>query len=243
VKTPGTSLTITAAAIRSFYISLFALNALLILVTALSDLHLPLTQSGIVLQFDLKLERNIATWYSSTLLFLAAWAAFAISRLDLAETPAFYRRVWLLVALSFAGLSLDETAQIHEKVGVMFTRRFGTIPGLTTGSAYPVFAWIVVFLPLIVGFIVIMFVIARWSLSLHGFSRKLIFAGIGCWIGVLIAETVEAQLMRLSVSRSLEGAVEEGLEIVGSTCFLIAFVEFFRSQVNVVRFIADDEIT
>jgi hypothetical protein len=42
----------------------------------------------------------------------------------------------------------------------MFTRRFGTIPGLTTANASPVFAWIVVFLPLIIAFIVIMFIIA-----------------------------------------------------------------------------------
>jgi hypothetical protein len=195
------TLAIAEPAIRSFYLSVFALNALLIMVTALSDLPLPIAQSGIILQFDLKLEHNIAVWYSSTLLLLTACVAFAISRLDVSEKPVFYRRVWLVVALSFAALSVDETAEIHEKAGIVFTRHFGTVPGLTTGNARPVFAWLIVFLPLTVVFIVVMIVAARWSLRLHPYSRKLTFAGIGCWVGVLMAETAEAQLMRFSLKR------------------------------------------
>ena len=55
-------------------------------------------------------------------------------------------------------------------------------------------------------------------------------ARLACWIGVLGAEFLEAQLVRWSVQRSLHGALEEGLELTGAVLFLVGFVETLRRR-------------
>lgn len=66
--------------------------------------------------FDLELERNFPTWYSSTLLFVLAllWGGYAYS-----ENRKTAPTLWapLFVALLFCALSIDEIAMIHERFG------------------------------------------------------------------------------------------------------------------------------
>jgi hypothetical protein len=226
---PGTlQIVVGQPAIRRFYQAVIAASSLVVLVTGASDLGFAFAQRGLILHLDLNLEGNVAVWYSSVLLFLGGLSALAIS----AHPPTQIRRrtqyrwVWTLTALFFLGLSADETAQLHEMAGRIFTRRVGDVPGLTAGSA-PVFAWIVALAPLIFGFVIAMMTAAEW-LRQHRRSRRLALAGLACWIGVIAAEFVQAQLHRLSVERSIQGVIEEGLEVAGSTLFLIAFIEFLR---------------
>ena len=102
----------------------------------------------------------------------------------------------------------------------------GDVPGLTRGAG-PAFAWIVALAPLILCFILVIRTAADW-LRQHRRSRRLALAGLACWMGVIVAEFVQAQLRRLSMQRSVQGVIEEGLEVTGSTLFLIAFLEFLR---------------
>jgi hypothetical protein len=53
-----------------------------------------------------------------------------------------------------------------------------------------------------------------------------------CWIGVIGAEVMQAQLARWSLQRSFQGVIEEGLEITGASLFLMAFMEFLRCEQN-----------
>jgi len=39
-------------------------------------------------------------------------------------------------------------------------------------------------------------------------------------------------MKRHFLSRGVQGVIEEGLEIVGTTCLLIAFTEFLRTQLS-----------
>ena len=230
-------LSVSEQTLRRFYQLIFVANALVIFVTAASDVGLAFAQRGI-LQLDLKLEGNVAVWYSSTLLFLTALAALAISTHVPPQItqPRLYCLVWRIATLFFLGLAIDETAQLHERTGHLFTKYFGGVPGLTPGAG-PVFAWLVALAPMIIVFLVVMKMAAQW-LRLHNRSRNLALAGIACWIGVLLAEFIQAQLRRLSMPRSIQGVIEEGLEIIGTTLFLISFLEFLRyisSQCSAAR--------
>lgn len=66
--------------------------------------------------FDLELERNFPTWYSSTLLFVLAllWGCYAY-----AENKHRSSAAWapILVALLFCAFSIDEIAMVHERFG------------------------------------------------------------------------------------------------------------------------------
>jgi hypothetical protein len=224
------NINVPGAAIRKFYGLLFAGNALLILATALSDLKHTIVANLIGMQLDLKLEGNFAVWYSSMVLLLGAMGAFAIGArtwIDSKSDP-FARYLWVSIGLAFLGLSMDETAQLHEKAGMLFTEHLGRVPFLTEGGR-PAFAWLLIFLPLVAVFLACMMSAVRW-LRANPLCRKLALSGMICWIGVLLAEFYEAQVRRWSMQRSLQGVIEEGLELTGATLFLIAFVEFLRAK-------------
>ncbi len=205
-----------------------AIDALLIVTTLLSDLGVALAQGGLGQQFDLKLEGNFAVWYSSVLLLLAGFGAFLAERRMRALAPdRFASLAWWLVGTCFIVLSLDETAQLHERIGTRFTKHVAIVPGLTD-AAPSVFGWLVALSPLIVAFVVCVRAAALQLTAIDRRSRRLMLAALACWLGVLVAEFVQARLYRAGLDRSVQGALEEGLEIAGSTLFLFAFVGLLR---------------
>src|SRR4030095_3397220 len=143
---------VSGSFVRLVYISIACFNGLLILVTLASDLGMTLPPGfG---QFDLKLEGNFATWYSSALLLLAGGIALLIAASPAPATlrPAMYRMAWSTMALVFFALSVDETIEIHERIGYWFTARVGAIPGFSEGG-FGIFGWVVALLPFIALFI------------------------------------------------------------------------------------------
>jgi hypothetical protein len=222
IRVPGSFL-------RLVYLSIACLNAWLMLVTLASDLGMTLPRG--FAQFDLKLEGNFATWYSSALLLIAGGAALliAVSPAPTRLRPVTYRLAWSATALVFFALSVDEMIEIHERIGFWSADHVGSIPGFTEGG-YPVFTWVVALLPFIVLFVVGMRVMIRSWIGADRTSRNLAVAALWCWIGALAAEVTQAELVRLSLNRSVEGVIEEGLEITGTALFFAAFCQFLRSQ-------------
>jgi hypothetical protein len=214
--------------LRLLYITIACFNLLLILATLLSDLGVLPRGFG---QFDLKLEGNFATWYSSVLLYLAGGAALLNSLTPPPATvrPAIHRLAWTMLSLALFALSVDEMIELHERIGLWFTTQFGTIHGFTEGT-HGTFAWVVALLPFVALFVAGMGAIIRTWLRAHSASRTLAAAALSCWIGVIAAEVVEAEMSRLSIDRMVEGVVEEGLEITGSALLLAAFCEFLRGR-------------
>jgi hypothetical protein len=58
----------------------------------------------------------------------------------------------------------------------------------------------------------------------------LALGGTVFWISALFAESIEAGMTRIVMTRVTEGFIEEGCEIVGTTCLLIAFTEYFQRE-------------
>jgi len=216
------------ALLRRICQAMIAGTALLILVTLVTDLGFEFEHphlNRVMMLFDLKLEGNIAVWFSSTLLVVTGIAALFIAA-QMPTRPRHFNLAWMLAALFFIGLSVDETAQLHEAVGRMFTREVVAVPWLTPGAGAD-FGWLVALTPFILAFLAVMMIVSR-SLRPHPPSYRLAVAGLGCWIGVLLAEFIQAQLRQLSMERSVQGVIEEGLEIVGTNLFLASFLTFLR---------------
>lgn len=225
----GVCLHVSRTTLVGFYYCLVAGNLLLILMTLLSDLGFAFTKHRVLVQFDLKQEGNIAVWYSSTILLLAGLAAFIISSRPLATPSWWLKYLWRLVALFFVAMSADEAAQLHEEAGVVFTKYFGVVSGLTEGSL-PVFGWLLALLPAMLVFLSLLTVAALSCFRFHLRSRRLLVGGVACLVGAGIAEYVQAQMVRLSMDRFIQGVIEEGLELSGITLFLFAFLEYLRTQ-------------
>jgi len=165
---------------------------------------------------DLDAEDNLPTWYSS-MQWMLCGAIFAVFAWRNARwTVRSSWSLWLLPLL-FAGLSLDEVAQVHEWLG----RRTDVLlkGGTRYTSAFPVSGiWMFV---IGVPFIVVLAVIVNGVRPYFaGALRALWLTCLGMAVmlaGAIGVETLSNFVVAGSVWATIEVAVEECLEMVGST--------------------------
>lgn len=85
--------------------------------------------------FDVNAERSVPTWYGASLL-LACGLLLGVTAVLKMQMRQPFRHHWLVLALIFVGLSVDEIAGFHEKLNAPLLRRVGDIPWLH-------FAWVI----------------------------------------------------------------------------------------------------
>jgi hypothetical protein len=155
--------------------------------------------------FDLDEEESLGTWFSALILFAAGQLTLLQSRLT-RSLDGGWSLWWLLLAIGFHLLSLDEVAGFHEFVNTVvdFTHwtTFGAILVLVIAAAYLPFLWA---LPPRI----------RWLFVIAG----AIYVGgaVGVEWGTLWHEEND-QLDTLGYN--LWNALEEGMEMAGISLFI-----------------------
>lgn len=160
-------------------------------------------------------ENTLPSWYSSTLLFLNALllAITASSSRHAKEKAAKY---WAFLAVIFVGLSIDEGASFHEKMG----RVMHSILDL---SGVFHFAWVIP-----AGIMVLLFVLAyipfllslpkNTAIGMISAGAIYIFGAIGFeMIGSLIVSSAGIY----TVEYAIAATIEEITEIAGMTLFFV----------------------
>lgn len=96
--------------------------------------------------FDLDMERNVPTLFSSALMLIAAFLFYLLSKSP-KEIKKGSRRYWLGLGFVFTFLAFDESAKIHEQLGD-FTEKF------VEASGYLHYPWVISYsvLVLVLGF-------------------------------------------------------------------------------------------
>lgn len=171
--------------------------------------------------FRLSGESTIPTWYSSFLLLACGTALLIIARVRERRAD------WALLGAIFVYMSVDELVQIHELLN-------GTAP--LTGAIY--FGWV---LPATAVVILLAVRFVPFLLALPARRRRQFFVAGAVYIGAALA--LEVPLGQLAVSDGLQSfayrlldTVEEALEIVGLSLFLVALLEEMPPfSVTVVR--------
>lgn len=187
----------------------------------------------VLVQFHLATENVVAAWYSSMLLLtvaLAAGLAFALDPRNTGTAPVFrekrgqpgLRFGWLLIALTFAGLSLDELGSFHERLGML---RYGrdhaagwvyvlVIPIAAVGTFMLAFAWL--------------------RLRRVPAAAGLFALGTALFLSDPAFELAEMSLLRAGMGNDLAVhnallVMEEGIvELGGALCFLIGALSYIR---------------
>lgn len=161
-------------------------------------------------------EGNILSWYSSFVLAVAALLLFLQFR-RAASAQDRDTIGWLILALGFLFLSIDETAQLHEQLTLL-------LRGAASDSGHRQFAWVLVGAPLafVVGLIFIPFLQrlradTRW---------RFILAGLVYLAGTLGLEAIGARLADAagfeSIYYGIAMCTEETFEFIGATLFTTA---------------------
>lgn len=104
-------------------------------------------------------EDGIASWFGTTqttFLALTIWLCWVVVRR--AEGSAWRRRGWLMLAIFFSAMAVDDGAMLHERAGTVFDQIHSadapggamTDVGSSLLEAFPSYAWQIVVLPVFV---------------------------------------------------------------------------------------------
>lgn len=164
--------------------------------------------------FSLSYEHNLPSWYSSMLLFACA-IALGVRAVRASETRDTFRRHWWVLTGGFAYMSIDEAVELHEHLGGLFHFH---------GVLY--FGWVV---PAALLVLVLLASYVRFLRHLPPRTRtRFVIAGV-----IYVGGAVGMELpLGWWTDRHGDGNftyalidwVEESLEMLGASMFLLALV-------------------
>jgi hypothetical protein len=189
---------------------------------------------GFVPLFDLNGERNVPTWFSSSMLLLCCVLLAAIAHSEGREGGRDVLH-WRLLSAIFLFMSVDEAVQIHEQTIDPLRSVFGT------GGIFH-YAWSVLGLAFVLAFAVVYFpFVAR----LDARTRRLFVVSgalfVGGALGMEFVQGWHDGLYGMDGTTALITTVEEVLEMSGVVVFVYALLSRLGSHGSVVRFCAGEE--
>jgi hypothetical protein len=231
-------ITLSRRSINFLYLSILFIDLFFIAILLYDVQHQPPQMEAIAYfwfsKLDLKNESNLATWYSSLILF--ATGCLALLNLCVntytSRLKWLYRIGWSLIGGLLILLSADESAVIHESIASMayLEKSNAARQEITLGAG----DWIPFLLPFIIATVVGLLLFIIFSFFKCKKLMLLGLAGVFCWIGSIVGEAIEGKFINLAMSRPLEGLLEESLEVIGTTLLLIAFAEHYQWRQKVV---------
>lgn len=219
---------IRVAAIRRVLVAaLLAVAAAGLAVELLHHGPLPDLDEDLVGLFSLSYEGNLPTWYSSALLLACAVTLGAIAP----AAPDGQGRYWSLLAAVFGYLSIDEAVGLHEQLNELV--HLG-------GPLY--FGWI---LPAGVAVALLGAAYLRFLLRLPPETRRRFLLAGALYVGGALLMEIPLGLWTEAhgdgdLGYALIDFVEESLEMIGATLFLLALLRH-AAQHGPARVALEDE--
>ena len=186
--------------------------------------HMPLgTAKVLARRFSLDLENTPAAWFSAAMLLLAAGLMWSIS-LRGQETNDRFRRHWLVLAVIFVVLSLDEASSFHEMLIIPLRER------LNLGGIF-YYAWV---LPAMVFCAVVAVAYLPMLVSLPPTLRNRLLIAGGLYVGGALGMEMVGGAMADSGFRGTLAyvtvtTVEETMEMLGAVVLIHALMAHLRA--------------
>ena len=199
-------------------------------------------------------ENVVASWYSGTLLLLSSAMAGLCALVDTrrfrTSPERLYAGGWLVIAVVFAVLSLDEVGSFHERIGTvssfaeMLLVPFQGETGLAERarrviSLTPLGGHVALAVPIgVVAFFLLAFAWVR--LRRHPAAFLLMILGTALFMSVPFYERVEHRLLRVAALADWTAFdrliwLEEGTEMFGMLAFVGAMVMYLAGASEKVR--------
>lgn len=171
--------------------------------------------------FDVSLEGNIPTFFSSFLLLTSSFICLLIFKAGKEiERTTYYRNCWLLLSIGFGFLSLDEACRIHEQFS-----KLTTLTGEHAG--YMHHSWIIPYA--LIALLCSVFFL-KFLKSLPGRTRTLfLISGILYVLAAVGFEPIEGHL---SVIYQADNIYDKLLCNVEEMCEMGSIVLFIKTLIN-----------
>lgn len=233
---PAETQLISISVIKRFLLLIFLLHVLFLggtgfvhsIYTTQNDFDTTInspTLAYLINALNLGNENNLAAWYSSIVLMCVALFTITCFHLDDSPAQSILRYGWIGLTLIFVLLSFDELGSLHENAGKITSL---DILGDKSWES-------VIIVP---GILILLFMgLFAWHKLRHQYA-VIFFLLTGCllYISVPIQEHIEISLFELNQNienwrrPALHVVLEEGAELFGSFCFLMAFYIFIKKQ-------------
>lgn len=179
-----------------------------------------------VRMFDLDMERNVPTLFSSLIFAISSFLFYLLSRLP-KEQENRNRRYWLGLSFVFIFLSFDESAKIHEQLGD-FTERF------VDASGFLHYPWVISYsiLVLILAAVYLRFFLKMKRKIFWSFVAAAVIFLSGALGFELLGANESSQHGTDTVTYSVLYTIEESLEMFG-VIYLIHILLGLLDQTNV----------
>ena len=181
--------------------------------------------------FNITREDGLASFFAviqTFLVTLVLWLIyFVVKQQNSRKSDA---SGWLLLACFFSYLTIDDGAKVHERIGTAINRNYSDLE-------LPSYAWQVFIAPVfcVIGLWIIWFLWRQGNMI----KRSLVFLALSCLATALAIDFVEGMqdgyqiLLNITqwpeeTVRHFSKSVEEFLEMLGMTLFLLAFIDYFR---------------
>ncbi|MEH6529299.1 MAG: hypothetical protein V7718_05065 [Porticoccus sp.] len=193
--------------------------------------------------FNVAHEQSLGTWFS--VVQAAAAGIILLGLHQLTCTRQWRTWGWLLLAIFFLYISIDDAAKIHERLGDHVGRLAADNEHSLLGELsrfFPSYAWQWVFAPFFgaIGLYILLFL---WYQLPENQLRLTVVAAFGCWtiaVGIDYIEGREGffepiaaalEVKKYTVSHPFLMA-EEFMEMFGTSLFLSLFIQRYLSQLN-----------
>jgi hypothetical protein len=185
--------------------------------------------SDIARRFTVDSEGSVPAWYSSNLLLVASALLAVVATVAFNERDRWWKH-WAALSAMFCLLSLDEAASFHESLILPLRTHFGA-----NGIFF--FAWVIpgVFFVGAVGLAFLKFVLNLDTKTRNRFvlAGSLFVGGaLGMEFvgGAFIDALGEGHILHIGAA-----AIEETLEMLGVTLFIIAILKHLETRVGEFR--------
>jgi len=201
---------------------LIVITSILILVNIINDL-LGQPSWQITSLIYVGFEANITTWFSSILLLIAAiyaYKCFLASRRNQSE-----QKIWQFLSLGLLGMSCDEVATIHERLGNTLNKYYFQFDAIKKSS------WVIILGPAILLILLLFALKMRKYLKNSAKAKRLLITGILAYVGGAFILEATINLLNhdtLEWLWKIEIILEESFEMFGVILIIMGLMEHHK---------------
>ncbi len=198
---------------------------------------------------DITEESNLPTWFSSTQLLFVGLCAYFVGNHRRRQSEIKKALGWFVIAIFFAYMGIDDASQLHERAGTVIADAVNQSEAdslfINAIKRFPSYYWLIILLPIFGGLGLFMLIFLSQELEPKGgiqlFRGGILFyvvaVGLDYFDGIygsydmVVAHTP----FTLDGARHLVRAIEEFVEMVGTTFILVAFLQHWHAIQDSLR--------